>query len=215
MELDRPYAQLLRYRNELTTLLLNYARSPSPLSLTLSILAREKHRLSNVSLLSGFQRHPEGRGRRTREVLSWNIQPRGMQTEEPKRKPYDALEKVEGGSICLRALNALLEAGPRYIYTCICVREDRTVWLPQELSLYKVRVRLILQAGWRVGVKRREAPTGILGEIIRLTFHGGLGEVESYFASLRFSIKRFYTKYKKIARNSQVYRVFLNKCEKF
>lgn len=29
-------------------------------------------------------------------VLSWNIQPRGgMQTEEPKRKPYDVLEKGE------------------------------------------------------------------------------------------------------------------------
>lgn len=123
MELDRPYAQLLRYRNELTTLLLNYARSPSPLSSTLSTLARERHRLSNVSLPSGFQRHPEGRGRRTREVLSWNIQPRdGMQTEESKRKPYDALEKVEGGSICLRALNALLEAGPR-IYIHVYVYE--------------------------------------------------------------------------------------------
>jgi len=29
-------------------------------------------------------------------VLSWNIQPRGgMQTEEPKHKPYDVLEKGE------------------------------------------------------------------------------------------------------------------------
>lgn len=99
-----------------------------------------------------------------REVLSWNIQSRdGMQTEEPKRKPYDALEKEEGGSICLRALNALLEAANICIY--IYTRRPCTVWLPQELS-YKTCVRLILQAGRR----RKEAPTGILGEITRPTF---------------------------------------------
>lgn len=72
--------------------------------------------LSNVSEDPLFSAVPgDVRGRTGAEqdgrlgwVLSWNIQPRGgMQTEEPKRKPYDVPR--DGGSICLRALNALLE----------------------------------------------------------------------------------------------------------
>ena len=60
---------------------------------------------SNVSEDSPFSAASEERPRdatgteqdgRLGWVLSWNIQPRGgMQTEEPKRKPYDVLEKGE------------------------------------------------------------------------------------------------------------------------
>lgn len=49
-----------------------------------------------------------------------------MQTEEPKRKPYDAVEKEKGGScICSRALNALLEA----VEPCRVAREYICIYL--------------------------------------------------------------------------------------